>query len=188
MKRKMFISLMLFAFCLLMFTGCATLGLGTSTKTFDQLTPDEQARVVISAIQSGSPLLFDVGKTVMIVKPEYQAAWKAAVIPGFNQINKLLLDLETRGKAGQVITMPVILTALQGRIAEITNIIASYGTIPVSPGAKPTVNDYGLIAILGLSTATIAWNDIVVAMSGQIPTWDSIIARNMAFQAKIDAA
>jgi hypothetical protein len=31
------------------------------------------------------------------------------------------------------------------------------------------------------------WNDIVAAMSGQIPSWEIIKARNAALQAKIGA-
>lgn len=188
MKRKIFPvlgCLLLSAFCFLVINGCASLQT-TPTKTFDQLTPDEQARVVMSAIQYGSDPLFDIGKGVMIVKPEYMAAWKLGVVPSFDQLNKVLFDLETRGSQGQQITAPVILQSVQGRVAEIISTVTQYGTISKSPGAKPTANDYGLIAILGLSTATVVWNDIVAAMSGQIPSWEIIMARNKALQAKID--
>lgn len=165
--------------------GCAGLTT-TPTKTFDQLLPDEQARVVISAVQYGADPLFDIGKGVMLVKPEYMAAWKLGVVPSFDQLNKVLLDLETRGSQGQQITAPVILQSVQGRVAEIISTVTRYGMIGKSPGAKPAADDYGLIAVLGLSTATVVWNDVVAAMSGQIPSWEIIMARNKALQSKID--
>lgn len=181
---------LLFALCAMLFVGlfaCSTLQ-PTPTKTFDQLSKDEQARVVLSAIQDGSGILFDVGKGVMMVKPEYGAAWKAAVVPTFNELNIVLLDLENKGSQGQEITVPVILTSVQGRISQIISVVTQYGSIPTPSGTtKPTPNDYGLLAVLGLSTMTVAWNDIVAAMSGQIPTWDAIKATNAAVQAKIDA-
>jgi hypothetical protein len=177
--------LMALSLIVVLVAGCASLST-TPTKTFDQLTPDEQGRVVISAIQDGSGILFDVGKGVMMVKPEYGAAWKLGVVPTFNELNIILLDLESKGSQGQQITVPVILGSVQGRISQIISTVAQYGTITQSPGSKPTPNDYGLIVVLGLSTATVAWNDIVAAMSGQIPAWDAIKARNMALQAKID--
>lgn len=188
--KRNFKSLLLFALCSMLFAsflaGCATVPT-TPTKTFDQLTPDEQARVVISAIQDGSGILFDVGKGVMMVKPEYRTAWKIGVVPTFNEVNVILLNLENTGSQGQQITMPVILNSLQGRIAQIVSTVTQYGTITKSPSSKPTPNDYGLVAVLGLSTATVVWQDIVAAMSGQIPTWDAIKARNLVFQTKIDA-
>jgi hypothetical protein len=187
MKRKLFCCLLLTAFCFLVINGCASLQT-TPTKTFDQLLPDEQARVVISAVQYGADPLFDIGKGIMIVKPEYMAAWKLGVVPSFDQLNKILLDLETKGSQGLQITAAVILQSVQGRIAEIISTVTRYGMIGKSPGAKPTANDYGLIAMLGLGTATVVWNDIVVAMSGQIPSWEIIMARNKALQARIDAA
>jgi hypothetical protein len=187
MKRKFSLAalLMMILFSVSLLFGCAGTP-STPTKTFDQLSPDEQARVVVSSIQYGSDPLFDIGKGVMIVKPEYMAAWKLGVVPSMDQLNKILLELETRGSQGQQITVPLILQSVQGRIAEIISTVTQYGTIGKSPGAKPTPNDYGLIAILGLSTATVVWNDIVVAMSGQIPSWEIIMARNKALQAKID--
>jgi len=182
-------SLLLFVLCAVLFagfwTGCS--GIQTQpTKTFEQLTLDEQARVVISAIQYGADPLFDIGKGIMIAKPEYLPAWKLAVVPSFDQLNKILFDLETKGSQGQQVTTPLILQSVQGRIAEIISTITQYGTIGKSVGSKPTPNDYGLIAILGLSTATVIWNDVVAAMSGQIPSWEIIMARNKALQAKID--
>ncbi len=185
MRKRIFSCLLLVAFLSLALS-CA----GTQpapTKTFDQLTADEQARIVISAIQYGSDPLFDIGKGVMVVKPEYMAAWKLGVVPSFDQLNKILFDLETKGSQGQQISATLIVQSVQGRFAEIISTVAQYGTIGKSPEAKPTANDYGLVAILGLSTATVVWNDIVAAMSGQIPSWEIILARNKALQAKIDA-
>jgi hypothetical protein len=157
------------------------------TKTFDQLTPDEQARVILSAVQYGSDPLLDVGKGVMLVRPEYMAVWKVAIVPSFDQLNKILLDLETRGSQGQQITADIIMQSVQGRIAEIVSTITRYGTIGKTPGAKPSPDDYGLVAVLGISTAVVVWNDIVAAMSGHIPSWEIIMARNKALQMKIDA-
>lgn len=187
--KSILVCLLLPAFCLLSLSGCATLGIGGGGggTPFDKLTQDEQARVVISATQNGSDLLFDVGRGVMIVKPEYKAAWKLAVVPSFDSLNKILLDLETKGGAGQKIDVPAVLTSVQGRIAEIVSLIAQYGSIGKTAGSKPTSDDYALIAILGIGAATVAWNDIVAAMSGQIPTWEVIKARNGILQMKIDA-
>lgn len=186
MKTKGFGLAMALLIIMLILLSCTTTPT-TPTKTFDQLTPDEQARVVVSAIQYGCDPLFDIGKGIMIVKPEYLMVWKLAVVPSFDQLNKVLLDLETKGSQGQQIAMPVILQSVQGRIAEIISVVTRYGTLNRSPGAKPTPSDYGFITVLGLSTATVVWNDVVAAMSGQIPTWEIILARNKALQMKIEA-
>jgi hypothetical protein len=189
MKTKKAFSLaqlLLLILVLISLVGCS--GVQTQpTKTFDQLSPDEQARVVLSAVQYGSDPLFDIGKSVFVVKPEYMAAWKLGVVPSFDQVNKILLDLETRGSQGQQITGDVILQSVQGRIAEIISTVTQYGTIRKTSGAKPTSEDYGLVAVLGIPTAVVVWNDIVAAMAGHIPSWEIILARNKALQAKIDA-
>ena len=186
-KRKMFsLIFVLVCFVALLFSsGCATIGT-MPTKTFDKLTPDEQARVILSSIQYGSDPLFDIGKTIMLIKPEYMAVWKSGIVPAFNELNFILLDLEMKGKDGQEITGPVILQALQGRVAQLVSTIARFGTIQVSPATKANADNYGLVAVMGISTAIVAWNDIIAAMSGVIPTWDIIMARNLALQEKIN--
>jgi hypothetical protein len=157
------------------------------TVTWDKLTKDEQARVIVSGIQYGSPVLFTVGKGFMVAQPQYSPAWKAAIVPSFDVINKTLLDIEIKGAAGQPIDGLAVLQSLQGRVAEIVALVSQYGVISAGTGGKMTADNYGLLAMLGISTGMTVWNDVVAVTSGNIPSWEMIKARNQVFQGIIDA-
>jgi hypothetical protein len=91
MKRKLLIgilSLVLLAGLM----GCATT---------QQLTKDQEARIILNSIQDNLGVLFDTGKAFVASNPKYQEVWKTKINPSFDVANKTVasaLDLARKGQ------------------------------------------------------------------------------------------
>jgi hypothetical protein len=72
----------------------------TLQEQWNALTPKDQAMVVINQAQDQLTDNFRIGKDYVAAKPEYQAVWKAEIVPAFDLANKAVksaLNLATTG-------------------------------------------------------------------------------------------
>jgi len=60
----------------------------TLQEQWNVLSPKDQAMVIINQAQDQLTDNFRIGKEYVAAKPEYQAAWKAEVVPAFDLANK----------------------------------------------------------------------------------------------------
>ncbi len=120
MKRK-FLPILI-AFVLLASFGCATL-----KDSWNKATEDERARLVLFGLQKSVKTSLETGIAYVVLHPEKKADWRAKVIPMFDTVNKILLDLEIRGASGQSLTVIGVSLAVVGRIAEIEAILRGWG-------------------------------------------------------------
>jgi hypothetical protein len=102
--------------------GCATL-----QQKWGQATEDEKARLVLFGLQKSVKTSLQTGISYIALHPEKKAEWQAKVIPMFDAVNKILLDLEIKGASGQRLTVVGVSLAVVGRIAEIEAILTAWG-------------------------------------------------------------
>lgn len=102
--------------------GCATLQQG-----WNKATEDEKARLVLFGLQKSVKASLQAGIAYINLHPEKKVEWKAKIIPMFDAVNKILLDLEIRGASGQSLTIVGVSLAVVGRIAEIEAILTGWG-------------------------------------------------------------
>jgi ABC-type oligopeptide transport system substrate-binding subunit len=72
-----------------------------SCATTQQLTKDQEARIILNSIQDNLGVLFDTGKAFVVANPKYQDIWKTKINPSFDVANKTVsgaLDLAKQGK------------------------------------------------------------------------------------------
>jgi ABC-type Fe3+-hydroxamate transport system substrate-binding protein len=75
-------------FVLVLLAGCATM---TNLQTsWNKLTPNDKARVVVGGFQDQLNNLFDIGKVYVLANPDKAEQWKTKVIPAFDTANKSL--------------------------------------------------------------------------------------------------
>jgi hypothetical protein len=75
-------------FVLVLLAGCATM---TNLQTsWNKLTPNDKARVVVGGFQDQLNNLFDLGRVYVLAHPEKAEQWKTKVIPAFDTANKSL--------------------------------------------------------------------------------------------------
>ena len=93
-----------------------------------QVTPDQEARIVLNQVQDNLTVLFDIGKTYVSANPQYQEAWKTKIVPTFDTANKSMAAALALAKEGkytpadvQAKIMPVInsIVALLAQIGAI---------------------------------------------------------------------
>lgn len=63
--------------------GCANL-----QQKWNNLTDDEQGRVILNGLQDQLDIWFDAGKAFVKDNPTYQTEWQTKVIPSFDVANK----------------------------------------------------------------------------------------------------
>ena len=120
MKRKV---LPIFLVIMLMASfGCATL-----KDQWGKATEDERARLVLFGFQKSLKTTLQAGIDYVAIHPEKKADWQKKIIPMFDATNKILLDLEIKGMAGEKLTVIGITLAVAGRIAEIETILTGWG-------------------------------------------------------------
>ena len=102
--------------------GCATL-----QQKWGQATEDERARLVLFGFQKSLKTTLLTGIDYVAIHPEKKADWKSKIIPMFDACNKVLLDLEVKGMAGEKLTVIGVTLAVAGRIAEIEVILRGWG-------------------------------------------------------------
>ncbi len=120
MKRKALPVLLIFV--LLVSFGCATL-----KASWDKATEDEKARLVLFGLQKSVKASLQTGIAYVTLHPEKKAEWKTKVIPMFDAVNKILLDLELQGASGKSLSVVGVSLAVVGRIAEIEAILTGWG-------------------------------------------------------------
>lgn len=96
----------LIVFMILALTSCAYV---TQLKQdWKALKSDEKARIVCEFLQSELETTFDTAKAYVATKPEYQADWKAKVVPSFSVANKALAGYMIQAKEGKVTFIDVV--------------------------------------------------------------------------------
>jgi len=103
-------------------TSCATL-----QQKWDKATEDEKARIFVSQTEKTLKTLLVSGEVFVEANPKYKEEWKAKVLPMFKAANAIVGDLIQKGMAGQTLTSTQVLTAIAGRIKEITDALAAWG-------------------------------------------------------------
>ena len=86
-KIKFFIPILL----VLMLVSCAG----------QQITKDQEARILLNSIQDNLIVLFDTGLVMSKTKPEYQVLWKAKINPAFDVANKAVKSAMELAKKGE---------------------------------------------------------------------------------------
>ena len=120
MKRKLVPILLIFI--LWSMVGCATL-----QDSWNKATEDERARLVLFGFQKSLKTTLLAGIDYVAIHPEKKADWQKKIIPMFDATNKILLDLEIKGMAGEKLTVIGVTLAVAGRIAEIEVILKGWG-------------------------------------------------------------
>ena len=92
-------------------------------------TEQQQAQVILGAFQDSLGIAFDSGKLYVSAHPEKLQDWKTKIIPLFDAANKILADLEAKGKAGTPITVSEVTNSLAAKILEIQTALTGWGVI-----------------------------------------------------------
>ena len=121
MKRK-FLPILIIV--MLVCVSCATL-----QQKWGQATEDERARLVLFGFQKGLKTTLLGGLGYVANHPEKKADWQKKIIPMFDATNKILLDLEIKGMAGEKLTVVGVTLAVAGRISEIEVILRGWGVL-----------------------------------------------------------
>ena len=98
LKRK-FNFILLIILPILFLTGCA-LFQDPSDQYWQNLTPDQKARVIIGGLQSKLGIAFDNAKLYVDLHPSLRDDWQKKVIPLFDIANKAIKDQNDLGKDG----------------------------------------------------------------------------------------
>ncbi len=80
--------------------GCSLFTPPPADQFWNNLNPDQKARIIIDGLQTKLGILFDNGKTYIVVHPQYQQDWQKKIVPAFDLANKAIKDQITLGKAG----------------------------------------------------------------------------------------
>lgn len=91
---------------------------------WNQLTPDQKARIIIGDIQDQLSTVFDTAKAQIGHKPE----WKAKVVPAFDVANKALADVIALGKA-QPLTPAMVYEKVQNQVNNVLNLCIQLGWV-----------------------------------------------------------
>jgi len=70
---------------LFLLASCATV-----QDSWNKLTPDQKARIVVSDLQGQLGTAFDTAKAYVDVHPQYKDIWKSKVLPSFDVANTAL--------------------------------------------------------------------------------------------------
>lgn len=89
--------------CILSMAGCPTL-----QSQWNNLTPDEQGRIVIGGMQAQLDTLFDTGKSFVVQNPQYQDKWQSEIVPSFNVANNAIRTYATLMAQGKTDVATVI--------------------------------------------------------------------------------
>jgi len=89
-----------------------------------ELTPDQQARIIIDGLQDQLDNTFDSAKAQIGAKPE----WKAIAVPAFDVANKALADVIVIGKT-KPITPEFVYAKVQNQINNVLNLCVQLGWV-----------------------------------------------------------
>jgi len=103
--------------------GCA----GVAEK-WENLTPAEQSRVVLSGMQDQLNNLFDTGKAFIALHPEKAETWKTKIVPAFSAANHAIASAVTLCMTENV-TPNDVYKAVQPLITEVINLLAEIGVL-----------------------------------------------------------
>lgn len=71
-------------------------------QNWQDIKADEKARIICEFIQSELEITFDTAKNYVVMHPQFQADWKAKVVPAFDVANKTLASYMILAKANKV--------------------------------------------------------------------------------------
>ena len=86
-----------------------------------QITKDQEARILLNSIQDNLSVLFDTGKAMAATKPEYQVIWKAKINPSFDLANKAVKSAMELAKKGEYTPADV-----NAKITPLVNLVIVY--------------------------------------------------------------
>lgn len=86
-----------------------------------QITKDQEARILLNSIQVNLATLFDTGLAMSKTKPEYQVIWKAKINPAFDVANKAVKSAMELAKAGKYTPADV-----NAKITPLVNAVIAY--------------------------------------------------------------
>jgi hypothetical protein len=119
-------SLILIIIAALFLVSCTPSTVIAPVRTWDQLTPDQQARVVTYQFQSQVQNLFSIGKAYVAVRPETVPQWKTAIVPAFDVANTALKTfIDSKGS----LSVDVVRAQLQPMINKILLLLAGLGVV-----------------------------------------------------------
>ena len=91
---------------------------------WSELTPDQQARIVIDGLQDQLDNAFDSVKAQIGSKPE----WKSKIVPAFDVANKALAGVIVIGKT-QPLTPELVYAKVQNQINNVLNLCVQFGWV-----------------------------------------------------------
>jgi hypothetical protein len=110
------------------------IGLGLSScatiqESWDNLTPDEKARVIVNDLQQQLNQAFDTSKAYVALHPEYQAKWQGEIVPAFDVANEAMENVILLAQGGDI-TPDEVYEQIQPLLNKILALLASIG-VPV---------------------------------------------------------
>jgi enamine deaminase RidA (YjgF/YER057c/UK114 family) len=124
MKRAKVIWSVLLALILLVGIGLA--GCASIQESWDRLTPDQKARVIVNDLQQQLDQAFDTSKAYVALHPEYQATWQNEVVPAFDVANEAMKNVITLAQNGDI-TPDEVYEQIQPLLNKILALLASIG-------------------------------------------------------------
>lgn len=83
-------------------SACSLFQQQTLKESWNKLTPDEQARIIVGGLQTTLDTKFDEGVALVKANPQLQPVWKDKVLPAFDKANKTLKDIAELAQAGKI--------------------------------------------------------------------------------------
>jgi len=94
--------------------------------SWNKLTPNERARIVVGGFQDQLKTLFDLGKSYVSSHPEKQTEWKTKVVPAFDTANKSARGYITMVGAGTA-TPDTVFKEMTPLVVSIANLLTAMG-------------------------------------------------------------
>jgi type II secretory pathway component PulK len=104
MKRVSLVVMVVLSMFLLssLLSGCSLFQSTTVQESWNKLTPDEQARVIVGGLQKNLDQKFDEAKAIVVANPQYQDLWKTKIVPAFDKANKNLKSISELTQIGKM--------------------------------------------------------------------------------------
>lgn len=104
MERAVRSTRMVMVLFLVMFlmTSCSLFKDQTLKESWNKLTPDEQARIIVGGFQNTLDTKVVEGIALVKANPQIEPAWKTRVLPAFDKANKTLKSITELAQAGKI--------------------------------------------------------------------------------------
>lgn len=121
MRRK---SVAVAILLLFLVAGCATTQ--QMQDSWNKLTPNEKARIIVGGFQDSMESLFNTGKAYVTANPQHTDVWKQKAIPAFDAANKSIIVAINLCAAGGA-TPDVVYKSIQPTIEAVIAILRAIG-------------------------------------------------------------